>query len=253
MTILVGVRCSDGVVIGCDSIATSAMGQQPLMHLPYDGKMEIFDNSVIVATTGSVGYAQRLHPHIDAAIKGNVFRNFDARACTNNIAQRFIAELGNSSAPRHPQHGVGFGALVAGPLKDGPFLAEFGTTDFQPEIKNEKLFFVSMGSGQMLADPFLAFVTRVLWNNKMPTVDDAKFGVYWVLDHTIKLAPGTVGPPIRIATLRQEGNEWVAKEQDTQEAAQYIVELENHISQFVRAPVEQATPAPPPQPPTPTP
>ena len=59
---------------------------------------------------------------------------------------------------------------MAAAVKDGPFLAEFGTTDFQPEIKTGKLFFVSMGSGQMLANPFLAFVCRVLWDSKMPDV-----------------------------------------------------------------------------------
>jgi hypothetical protein len=40
------------------------------------------------------------------------------------------------------------------------------TYDFQPEIKRGKLFFVSMGSGQPLADPFLAFVKRVLWKDQ---------------------------------------------------------------------------------------
>jgi hypothetical protein len=131
-------------------------------------------------------------------------------------------------------------------LKDGPFLAEFATNDFQPEIKTDKLFFVSMGSGQMLADPFLAFVSKVLWKNKMPAVDEAKFGVYWVLDHTIKLAPGKVGPPIRLATLRKVENVWVAAEQDTQEFAQYVDEIEQHIGKFIRAAVEEALPNPPP-------
>ena len=114
------------------------------------------------------------------------------------------------------------------------------TGDFQPEIKAEKLFFVSMGSGQMLADPFLAFVSKVLWKNKMPTVEEAKLGVYWVLDHTVKLASGKVGPPIRLATLRMTEGKWTAAEQDTQEFAQYVEELENHIGEFIRAPVEDA-------------
>jgi hypothetical protein len=64
------------------------------------------------------------------------------------------------------------------------------TYDFQPEIKRGKLFFVSMGSGQPLADPFLAFVKRVLWKDQTPTVDAAKIGVYWALSHTIDCASG---------------------------------------------------------------
>jgi 20S proteasome alpha/beta subunit len=246
LTVLVGVRCTDGVVIGCDSIATSSMGQFPLIHLPFDGKIKLFPGNVIVACTGSIGFAQRLHEHIDAAIKGNVFSNFASRDCTNNISKRFITELVNSMAQMGGPNGIGFGALVAAHLKDGPLLAEFGTSDFQPEIKTEKLFFVSMGSGQMLADPFLAFVSKVLWKSKMPTVDEAKLGVYWVLDHTVKLAPGKVGPPIRVATLRMTDGKWIAAEQDTQEFAQYVEELENHIGKFIRAPVEDAAANPPP-------
>jgi hypothetical protein len=226
------------------------MGQVPLMHVPFDGKIKLFSDNVIVACTGSIGYAQRLHEHIEAAIKGGVFSNLVARECTTNISKRFLTDLQGSMAPFNPQNGVGFGALIAANLKDGPLLVEYATNDFQPEIKTEKLFFVSMGSGQMLADPFLAFVSKVLWKSKMPTVDEAKLGVYWVLDHTIKLAPGKVGPPLRLATLRETGGKWTADEQDTQEFAQYVEELEDHIGTFIRAPIEGAKANPPPAVPT---
>lgn len=248
MTILVGVRCSDGVVIGADSIATSSMGPHPLIHLEADPKIQLFNNAVIMATTGPVGFSQRLHYHIDAAVKGNVFNNFTARDATTNISKRLLADLQESKAPSWPQEGLRFGGLMAAAVKDGPFLAEFGTTDFQAEMKTGKIFFGSMGSDQMLADPFLAFVCRVLWKNEMPSVDHGKFGVYWVLDHTIKLAPGKVGLPIRLATLRQVNGVWVASEQDTQESAQYIDSLEEHIANFVRAPIEEAKGEPVPMP-----
>jgi 20S proteasome alpha/beta subunit len=197
VTILVGVRCSDGVVIGADGIATSSMGAAPLIHLEADPKIRIFGDKVIVATTGAIGYTQRLHSLIETAEKGGVFNNLAARDATTNISKRLITDLQESKAPTWPGEGLRFGCLLAAANKEGPYLAEFGTTDFQAELKGGKIFFVSMGSGQMLADPFLAFVCRVLWDNKMPGVDRGKFGVYWVLAHTIKLAPGTVGPPIR--------------------------------------------------------
>ncbi len=248
MTILVGVRCSDGAVIGADSIATSSMGQFPLIHLEADPKIQIFDNRVIVATTGPVGYTQRLHHHVDAAVKGNVFNNFSARDATTNVSKRFITDLQERKAPSWPPEGIRFGCLMAAAVKDGPFLAEFGMVDFQAEIKGGRIFFCSMGSGQMLADPFLAFVCRVLWGSEIPDVDHGKFGVYWVLAHTLKLAPGKVGPPIHLATLREANGAWVASSQDTQELAQYIEELENYIGEFAQATIEQAAAEPVPQP-----
>jgi hypothetical protein len=251
LTVLVGVRCTDGVVIGSDSIATSSMGTFPLIHLPFDEKIKVFPAAnVIVACTGAIGFSQRLHEHVAAAIDGKVFAHLKVRESTANISKRFLADLAGSNTPMHPQEGYRFGALIAAPSKDQPFLAEFASDNFQPEVKGGNLFFVSMGSGQILADPFLAFVSRVMWKSKMPTVDEAKFGVYWVLDHTIKLAPGKVGPPIRLATLRKVGGAWGASEQDTQELAQYVVDLENHIGEFIRSPIEAAKVTPPPQPPS---
>jgi len=248
VTVLVGVRCSDGVVIGADGISTSAMGNFPLIHLEADPKIRIFGDAVIMATTGPVGYTQRLHHHLDLAEKGHVFRNFTAREATTNISDRLLTDLQKSKAPIHAQEGIGFGGLMAAHVKDGPFLAEFSTTNFQAEMKIGKIFFASMGSGQMLADPFLAFVCRVLWKNEMPSVDRGRFGVYWVLAHTIKLAPGKVGLPIQLATLRKVGDACVAKEEDTQESAQYVEALEDHIGEFMQAPIEEAKAEPVPKP-----
>lgn len=245
MTVLVGVRCSDGIVIGADSVATTTMGPQQLMRLQSNSKIQIFEQNVIVATTGSVGYSQRLSHHIQLAIKGGVFKNLNTNECVTNISKRMLEDLQKSQAQMHPQFGLGFGSLVAASIEGQPCLIEYATNDFQPEIRKDDLFFVSMGSGQVLAEPFLAFISRVLWKNQMPTLEEGKFGVYWVLDHTIKLAPGGVGGPIKLALLRKDGEGWVAEElPDTQEQAQYISELENHIANFARAPVEQAEPEP---------
>jgi hypothetical protein len=216
------------------------MGNFPLIQIDFDRKIQIFEERVIVATTGSIGFSQRLHFHVDAAVKGRVFDNLDIRESSGNISKRLLTDFAGTNVMHHPQEGLRFGALLAAKVKDGHYLAEYATTDFQPEIKKDKLFFVSMGSGQVLADPFLAFVRRTLWKDQMPTVDEGKFGVYWVLDHTVRLAPGRVGPPIRLATLRQVGDKWIASQQDTQESAQYIAELEAWIGEFVRGPIDIA-------------
>jgi hypothetical protein len=224
------------------------MGLQPLLSLPFDSKIQIFGN-VIVATTGAVGLSQRLSAHIEEAIAGGVFNGQKRRECITNISRRVLTDFGNSLVQNHPQRGLGFGALIATVHGNAPFLAEYATTDFQPEIKEGNLFFVSMGSGQMLADPFLAFVSRVLWKSQMPTVADGKFGVYWVLKHAITLAPGGVGGPSVIATLQKVNNVWTAATlEDLQEADEYITELESHIGKFARTTIEEAPAVPIPTP-----
>ena len=95
-------------------------------------------------------------------------------------------------------------------------------------------------------------MSRVLWKGTLPSVEEAKFGVYWVIDHTIKLAPGGVGGPIKLAILRQHEGKWQAENMvDTQEPAQYIEELEGKNSGFARSTINDADAEPLPIAPTP--
>lgn len=213
MTVIVGVKCTDGVVIGADSIATSANGSVPIMQIESNAKIRIFGKNIIVAATGAIGYAQRLHMCIEAAVAGKIFANFKHDRLTQHISEKFILELQKSHAPNHPQFGgLNFGALIGFVVDEEPCLVEFAANNFQPEYKKDKLFFCSMGSGQALADPFLAFVSKVLWKNALPDVKMGRFGVHWVLSHTLNYAPGMVGPPICAASLIKSGKEWVASQ-----------------------------------------
>jgi hypothetical protein len=250
MTVLVGVKCSDGIVIGSDSIATSSAGPSPVMQVQSNDKIQIFDGNIIVATTGAVGNAQRLNHHIQEAIRGNVFKNLTKHEISVNITRRLLQDFTNSLMPAHPHHGLGFGALLAAPIKGEPCLVEYATNNFQPEFKDGKLFYVSMGSGQPLADPFLAFISRVLWKDALPDVRLGRFGVFWALQHTIKLAPGTVGDPIKIAVLQKEGENWIASlADDNEEAEQFISGLEEKIGKDFINPLAEAEVIRPPDPP----
>jgi hypothetical protein len=223
------------------------------MRLESNDKIKIFGGKVIVATTGSVGYTQRLHFHVEQAVRANVFTHLARNERAPNISKRFLTDLQYSIAPSHPQNGIGFGALLATNFDDDPCLVEYATDTFQPEFKQNKLFFVSMGSGQGLADPFLAFVGRVLWKNTLPDIRLGRFGLYWTLNHTINRAPGLVGHPIRMAVLSKIDNQWSAYESaDDQEAVEFIGAIEARIgAPFVDAPIIDAarepTPAPVPE------
>src|SRR6185503_18010249 len=128
-----------------------------------------------------------------------------------------------------------YGALVAAPIEDDACLIEFAVPDFQPEIKTTKLNFVAMGSGQMLAEPFVSFVARTFWQSKMPDVQSAIFGVHWALAHTIRCAPGGVGDPIVISTLTKKNKGWCAEllsEEVLGEQAQHMAAIEDVIANY---------------------
>jgi len=91
-------------------------------------------------------------------------------------------------------------------------LIQFSET-CSPEEATEDLPYVSIGSGQQSADPFLAFLRRTFWERTTPTLEGAIFATVWTLDEIIQSSPGKLGYPITIATL-QNGNARVLDEDD---------------------------------------
>lgn len=240
MTVLIGVRCTDGVVIGADSAATSAAGQMPLAKHQVD-KIEIVGGRIIVAGTGQVGLGQRFTEIVKRA---NTNKNLQGTCVESSkfLAREAIQDFSFTGMQ------VGqYGALVAAPFDKEGCLVEFDTSSFQPEVKTGKMTFVSMRSGQMLAEPFLSFVHRTFWKMQTPSVKDALFGVHWALAHTILCAPGGVGDPISLATLTNRKNDWTAQivgEDVLEEQRVHMAAIEDRISGyredfFVDAEVQQ--------------
>ncbi|MDB5474937.1 MAG: hypothetical protein JWP49_448 [Phenylobacterium sp.] len=249
MTVLVGVKCKDGVVIGADSMATSTAGHQSLMQMSTD-KLSVVGDRVIVASTGAAGLGQRFQDVVKKSWDAKAFSQ-KCMDCCRSIAQSGVNDFKSTGVPYHPQYGWSFGSLMAAPLEDRPQLVEFDVHGLQPEVKNDKLHFVAMGSGQMLAEPFMGFISRVVWGGTSPDVQLATLGVYWALQHAIQMAPGGVGLPIKIATLRKVSGQWKAQileEAELQEADQHIAAIEDRIRKYPSEVLAQAAAQPVPTP-----
>lgn len=234
MTVLVGLYCTDGVVVGTDSAATFTHGHTPTIS-QLTTKIETIEDRLIVATTGSVGLGQRLEHHIAEEWRDKGFQK-GAHIVSTKIAQRALTDFQSTGVQRHPQLGLGFGALLAAPIGNKQCLIEYDTVDFQPEQKTDTLVFVSMGSAQPIADPFLGFIKRVLWNNEPPTVREGIFGALWTLTHTIALTPSMVGGPPQIAILERAGKEqWHARkldDDDLGEQKEHCKDIEQHLAAY---------------------
>jgi hypothetical protein len=236
-------------------MATSSLGPQRLIQILSDDKINIVANKIIIACTGAVGLSQRFHGVVKACWDPPQ-KHFQKSTvdCAREVARATLRDFEHTGVPRQSpqQGGLGFGALMAAPLDGAAQLIEFGLLDFQPEIRRDRLHFVSMGSGQVLADPFLAFVSRVLWSGQAPNVQMGALGLYWVLSHTIQYAPGGVGKPIKIAILKKEKGDWIARSvegDELQEPEQHVAEIEKRIASYPADIVEAAKVSPPPSPP----
>jgi 20S proteasome alpha/beta subunit len=213
MTLIVGIACADGVVMAADSAATYGVLGQQTVRQP-TRKLEILSESLIVGVSGPVGMGQRYvgelarlweqkhfkgsdlaHQAMDklrAAILPTIKDEFSMAAAAQPV-------LGNVAA----QHAIS-SALVAIPVQKVPCLFQFNHQG-SPEQATARLPFVAIGSGQMTADPFLAFIRELLWEGKQPTLLQGMFAAHWTLHHAIRTSPGGVAGPIHLAVLEKNG------------------------------------------------
>jgi len=239
MTLIIGFKCSDGLVVGSDSGATMgdyASGLHTIMQ-PMT-KLQIVADKAIVGVSGPVGLGQLYFDCINRI--HNEFRNLDATAICRKLRDelRKDAEVALHMAAiatqvLGPQARVGAIAttLVALAARNEPHLIQFDC-ECSPEIVTNDLPFVSIGSGRIIADPFLAFLKRIFWKERLPPVSEGIFAVAWTLHHAIKTAPGGIAEPIGLGVLTMEGSQPKARlltKAELSEHEQFIGHMEDRI------------------------
>jgi hypothetical protein len=232
MTSIVGILCQDGVVIGADSSVTYVQEGQvrtPMIEQPFE-KIDIIDNHVILVGTGAVGQGQRFKDIIQKAWNSKKIQGIDALTAGRILSAEATRDFIGTNA-----HVGTYGALVAFPCYAKAHLTEFALSDFQPEMKTEKLWFTSMGSAQHITDTFLAFFNVVFCKNTLPNENDGIFATKWTLDHAVAINPGGVNGPVRIAVLEMIGSSYQARiipDNELQEHSQAISDAKTALAKF---------------------
>lgn len=215
MTLIIGVKCRDGIVIGSDSIETFGTG----IEQEVSNKIEFLANDSLVASAGAVGLSQLITDKLRDSWEA-VLNQEDVYS-----TRILLEELIWSEIKRAMDHvceaqdllqedlmpTVQTSSLVAFPFRRTSVLLRTNEIGQSYEISRESPF-VSIGSGDFQADPFLAFVKRVVWNDKQPAaIEDGVLGVLWTLQHVIEVngGLGVGGSPV-IATLQKIEEHWEA-------------------------------------------
>jgi hypothetical protein len=171
MTVILGLLCKDGIVIGSDSSATFGpdMGHKTIEQTVQ--KVFVVQGRIILAGTGQVGAGQRFTAAVDSAWLANAFaKDHIPTEFAKTLCKIGIADFGSTQMNKGS-----LGALVAFPVKGKLCLCELALTDFQPELKTSTMWFASMGSGQHITDPFLGLMRRVFYPTGQPTVKEGLF------------------------------------------------------------------------------
>ena len=244
MTLIVGIRCADGIVIGSDGAATlgeAAFGQNTVIQ-PVT-KLQIISERIIMGVSGPVGLGQlycdsvkRANQKLGKGSLASVQRELQQvliKDATQAVqASQLWANLQGPGAIRL----AATSSLIAMWVQGQPELIQCNQVG-QAEAATDDLPYVSIGSGQTLADPFLAFLRRVFWTNTSPRLAQGIFAVVWTLTHAVKVTTGGASEPIQLMTLTSENNKPAGKvipDHELQEHRQSVDGAELYLAAFAR-------------------
>jgi len=216
MTLIIGVKCRDGIVIGADSVTTygSAIEQE------VDDKIKTINGEVLVASAGAVGLGQLVFGTLEkrwnelVAGKDKLSARNEISALVWNEMQPKLQRAADAETlyGRRIVESLACNFMVAFATNDTHVLLVFDDSAQSLEVTYSSPFF-SIGSGDFQADPFLAFVKRILWKDGAPrTLADGIFCVLWTLDHVSRVNAGLgVGGRPNVIVLQNQDGRWRAE------------------------------------------
>lgn len=258
MTLVIGVKCSDGVVMVADSAATFGYIGQHTIWQPTSEKVEVVDSRGLIAVSGPVGLGQRFKAELARLLQRNDFLKRPAADVMTEVSQAFRGHLqqefnaANMSSAIFGQslalQSVSSATLVALAPEGGPTLFEF---DHQgsPEELSISLPFSCIGSGKALADAYMAFFRKLFWpEHELPNRGQAEFAAVWAMRQSIAVAPGGLGPPEHLYRLFGDGKRYVASEVEQGELEEHrtsIRDITTMIEEWYHAKFDEEVELPP--------
>lgn len=238
MTLLIGILCTDGIVIAADRQATHGAAGQTTIAQPVT-KVTPINGDTLFATSGHVGLGQQLTSEIEK--RAGQFRNQRYHATIKHVQEDFRKIINPALETARLAAGVvGHGvaaevatcsSLLAAEFKDGIRLIEI-TPQVSVENLTEDLSFISIGTGKFSADTFLGFLKDAFGPEKLPNVRAATLAAYWAVKHAIKMKVQGVGYDVDVFVLEHNGKGYVARalpDAEVLEHQGFISEAEKRI------------------------
>jgi hypothetical protein len=241
-----------------DSAATYAAGGMHTIGQQPATKLRKLGNSILYSSTGAVGMSQMIAEGIETRWASDIHKKAVSPVQVMEILSRDISDrcqhlfrsaamLGQAGM-RHAQLDVSCRSLIAMPVLDQACMFQFAETG-APEQATKDLCCVALGSGQPIADPFLALMKRILWSDHQPTLAEARLVAAWTIQHVVQTNPGGVGGDLQMATLVVKGNQTKIEMLDAAEHYERIGEEEASLRDHILR--REVAPAPPPDVPLP--
>ena len=221
MTVVVAFLCTDGVVIGADSMLSVNLGGVPLAH--HKGKkVHILPGNQVFAYSGDQGLGDRFRILAEAVLTQMVDKQHPldyGLLLTQAAMQQFTAtQFGK----------IDLNAVIAFPFNKSAQCCVFMGDTVQPRVLDSYHFYAALGAGRVAADPFLRFLYEVFCQGRQPPLREAIFLTTWALHYTIETIPGGVSDPIYIGVLETgESGQLTAHELSQDDIQEHLVAIQD--------------------------
>jgi hypothetical protein len=246
MTILVSALCEDGLVIGADSMASLNLGNTNFVGVD-NNKITTIDNTLIIACAGDDNLMSKFINFLNISynsIREECKNDKDIYSLPQKIGLQFAHYLVNhlQQMPtllnqqilnKIATEGFNFSAILGFTLNDNNhYLCKYDNRLIPTIIRNDGIWHIIQGSGQLVAEPSMHLVKKLLNIKRKPTVNEASTLVYWTIQHAIEVSSGGIGGDIKIKILKKDNNIYTITDGDIVEHKIAIDGLYTHIHQY---------------------
>ena len=213
MSLIVGIRCTDSLVLAASGSGTmpSEDGLPPARQ--WSKKLRVVAGQAVLGVTGHEGLAQEMALSLERSLAELDEHETADDALRVRVRDAMAAPVQRTVAIHRTLQGLpGFGitsneyvisqSLLAIPFGDALRLFLLDPECSVTEVTDE-LTCATIGSAKDVADPFLAFLRKVLWEDRLPDVALGELSAYWTMLHVAETSPGALTFPVQLVVMRR--------------------------------------------------
>jgi 20S proteasome alpha/beta subunit len=237
MTLLVGICCDNGIVLAADQQASRSTIGALTVGSSVIKISEIKDKKALFGFSGFTGLGHQIETAIESTL--DLTQTHSHAIGGLQVAVRGVilpamqmANVARTLLPNAQTEAI-CGGFLAAHFADGLQLFEFSPQGAFDPIKMMK--WACIGSGQPNADPFMAFLWNVFWEDREPTLQEAIFTAYWATKTTIDSRTFGVGYSADVFVLSETDGTFGTRQlsrPELEEMADFIQSAKSSMREF---------------------
>ena len=234
MTAVLGVKCSDGVIIGADRQLEQSLPEFGQIQHTGD-KIAIFENdNMIIVGAGEQHLIQRFVETTRSILDKSGYQFEDAISFIQEVYRQIKTVFRDTERDKNGE--LKLKTLIAFAFNDGHHLYYFDKKLEYHFITSPPLY-KALGNGTAHLTAFMKQMNIILERGEETELNlhEGKFHLFWAFNNTLSIAPGSFSQ-IDVVTLERKDGQWVVSKlslNELKENLEYIQEAKDNLASFL--------------------